>query len=62
VLVFYTHHRPHYADRDMGFFTKARERAWTCEEIVTEKFPPMFPEDSGAEEVRATVHGWRLTR
>ena len=23
---------------------------------------PMFPEDPGEEEVRATVHGWRLTR
>ena len=25
-------------------------------------FQPMFPEDPGAEEVRSTVHGWRLTR
>jgi len=22
----------------------------------------MFPEDPGEEEVRATVHGWRMTR
>ncbi|KAI9058036.1 hypothetical protein FKP32DRAFT_1582461 [Trametes sanguinea] len=62
LLVFYTHHRPHLADRDMAFFTKAQERGWHCEEILTRKYPPMFPEDPGEEEVRATVHGWRLTR
>lgn len=62
VLVFYTHHRPHLAHRDMQFFALAKERGWICEEILTEKFPPMFPEDPGEEEVRATVHGWRLTR
>ncbi|OBZ77623.1 Protein N-methyltransferase NNT1 [Grifola frondosa] len=62
LLVFYTHHRPHLAHRDMEFFVKAKERGWFCEEILTEKFPPMFPEDPGEEEVRATVHGWRLTR
>ncbi len=38
-LVFYTHHRPHLADRDMDFFTKARERGWHCEEILTRKYP-----------------------
>ncbi|KAF9466671.1 putative methyltransferase-domain-containing protein [Collybia nuda] len=62
VLVFYTHHRPHLAHRDMLFFTKARERGWICEEILTEIFPPMFPKDSGEEIVRSTVHGWRLLR
>ncbi|KAI0746548.1 putative methyltransferase-domain-containing protein [Daedaleopsis nitida] len=62
VLCFYTHHRPHLADRDMDFLTKARQRGWECEEILTRKYPPMFPEDPGAEEVRATVHGWRLSR
>ncbi|KIJ67324.1 hypothetical protein HYDPIDRAFT_84429 [Hydnomerulius pinastri MD-312] len=62
VLVFYTHHRPHLAHRDLEFFTKARDRRWICEEIYTKKFPPMFPEDPGDEEVRSTVHGWRMTR
>ncbi|KAF9077213.1 nicotinamide N-methyltransferase [Rhodocollybia butyracea] len=62
VLVFYTHHRPHLAHRDMEFFKKAKEQEWDCVEIVTQKFDPMFPEDPGEEEVRATVHGWRLTR
>ncbi|KAJ3546338.1 hypothetical protein NM688_g5526 [Phlebia brevispora] len=62
ILVFYSHHRPHLAHRDMEFFSKARDRGWLCEEILTEKFPPMFPEDPGDEEVRSTVHGWRLTR
>ncbi|KAI0711566.1 putative methyltransferase-domain-containing protein [Earliella scabrosa] len=62
VLCFFTHHRPHLADRDMEFFSKARARGWKCEEILTRKYPPMFPDDPGAEEVRATVHGWQLTR
>lgn len=78
VLVFYTHHRPHLAHRDLLFFDKARSHGWICEKIVTRKFPvshysfpsrhsneipkPMFPEDPGDEEVRSTVHGWKLTR
>ncbi|KAK7059147.1 Protein N-terminal and lysine N-methyltransferase efm7 [Paramarasmius palmivorus] len=62
VLVFYSHHRPHLAHRDMEFFRLARERGWNCEQVVKRKFPPMFPEDSGEEEVRATVWGWSLTR
>ncbi|KAH9855647.1 putative methyltransferase-domain-containing protein [Lenzites betulinus] len=62
LLVFYTHHRPHLAQRDMEFFTKAREHGWHCEEVLTRKYPPMFPDDPGEEEVRATVHGWCLTR
>jgi len=62
LLVFYSHHLPQVAHRDMEFFEKAKGRGWVCEEIVTEKFPPMFPEDSGDEEVRSTVHGWKLIR
>ncbi|EJD04967.1 uncharacterized protein FOMMEDRAFT_18656 [Fomitiporia mediterranea MF3/22] len=62
VLVFYTHHRPHLASRDLEFFSKARERGWVCKEVVTERYPPMFPDDPGDEDVRATVHGWSLTR
>ncbi|KAI0264855.1 hypothetical protein BC834DRAFT_970424 [Gloeopeniophorella convolvens] len=68
-LVFYTHHRPHLAARDMAFFERAREEGWACEEVVTERFPVRLvarrsdvPGDPGAEEVRATVHGWKLTR
>ncbi|KAH8107413.1 nicotinamide N-methyltransferase [Phellopilus nigrolimitatus] len=62
VLVFYTHHRPHLATRDLDFFAKARAWGWACAEVVTVHYPPMFPDDPGEEEVRATVHGWRLTR
>jgi len=62
VLVFYTHHRPHLAHRDMEFFTKAKERGWTCTEMFTKTFPPMFPDDPGEESIRSTVHGWKLHR
>jgi nicotinamide N-methyltransferase len=60
--VFYTHHRPHLAARDLAFFERARARGWACEEVLTRRFAPMFADDPGAEEVRATVHGWRMTR
>ncbi|KAH9010147.1 nicotinamide N-methyltransferase [Lactarius hengduanensis] len=62
VLVFFTHHRPPLAQRDMAFFEMARETGWVCENVLTERFAPMFPEDLGEEEVRSTVHGWKLTR
>ncbi|KAG6852539.1 hypothetical protein C0991_011055 [Blastosporella zonata] len=62
ILVFYSHHRPHLAHRDMEFFEKAKKRGWLCEEILTRKFPPMFPKDLGEESIRSTVHGWKLVR
>ncbi|TFK68917.1 hypothetical protein BDN72DRAFT_841219 [Pluteus cervinus] len=62
VLVFYTHHRPHLAHKDLQFFDLARSRSWTCVKVLTETFPPMFPDDPGEESVRSTVHGWKLTR
>ncbi|KIO33349.1 hypothetical protein M407DRAFT_241132 [Tulasnella calospora MUT 4182] len=62
LLVFYTHHRPHLADRDMGFFRMAQEQGWDCQEILTEKMEAMFPDDPGDLEVRSTVHGWILRR
>ncbi|KAF7974101.1 hypothetical protein HWV62_13421 [Athelia sp. TMB] len=62
VLVFYSHHVPKYADRDLRFFEEAKERGWVCKEMAVEKYPPMFPEDPGSEEVRSTVHRWKLTR
>ncbi|KAL4076593.1 putative methyltransferase-domain-containing protein [Scleroderma yunnanense] len=39
MLVFYTHHRPHLAHRDLTFFDKARTCGWICEKVVTRKFP-----------------------
>jgi len=37
VLVFYTHHLPHLAHRDVEFFNKARKRGWICDEFFTER-------------------------
>ena len=36
--MFYTHHRPHLAERDMAFFDVARETGWACEKVLTERF------------------------
>ena len=48
VLVFYTHHRPHLAHRDMEFFSKAEAKGWVVEKVVEERFPvrlcPRFTE------------------
>jgi hypothetical protein len=42
VLVFYTHHRPHLAQRDMAFFDMARDGGWECEKVLTKRFPVRF--------------------
>lgn len=39
VLVFYSHHVPRYADRDLRLFVEAKERGWVCEEMAVEKYP-----------------------
>ncbi|QRV81393.1 hypothetical protein RhiJN_09408 [Ceratobasidium sp. AG-Ba] len=60
VLVFFSHHRPQYAARDLEFFALAQSRGWMCEKVLETKMPAMFPNDPGDEEVRSTVHGWIL--
>lgn len=75
VYVFYTHHRPHLAHRDLQFFEIAQRPVvdnvdqedrdllgygFKVEEFMTEKMDVMFREDPGDEQVRATVHGWKL--
>lgn len=32
-LVFFSHHRPHLAERDMDFFTQAEAAGWKCESV-----------------------------
>jgi nicotinamide N-methyltransferase len=75
VLVFYTHHRPHLAHRDVQFFEIAQRPysaetdpenwdevgySFHAEEFLTENMGVMFEEDQGDQQVRSTVHGWRL--
>ncbi|CAE6474374.1 unnamed protein product [Rhizoctonia solani] len=62
VLVFFSHHRPQYAARDLDFFSRAKDRGWICEQVVQTKTKAMFPDDPGDEEIRSTVHGWVLRR
>ncbi|ORZ16261.1 putative methyltransferase-domain-containing protein [Absidia repens] len=64
VYVFYTHHRPHLAHRDLEFF-KIAERpslgyGFKTDQFITKKMHVMFEEDPGDEQVRATVHGWQM--
>ncbi|CAE6511628.1 unnamed protein product [Rhizoctonia solani] len=37
VLVFFSHHRPQYAARDLNFFACAKDRGWICEQVVQTK-------------------------
>ncbi|KAJ1964873.1 Protein N-terminal and lysine N-methyltransferase efm7 [Dispira parvispora] len=62
VYVFFTHHRPHLAHRDMDMFRMAREEyGFHVEEFMTKTLPPMFENDPGDRNVRATVHCYRMT-
>lgn len=38
-LVFFTHHRPHLAHKDMAFFELAREKGWKTEKVGQWKMP-----------------------
>lgn len=75
VYVFYTHHRPHLAHRDLEFFEVAKRPeleevdeedrenlgyGFKVDHFMTQKMGVMFKEDPGDEQVRATVHGWQL--
>lgn len=33
VLVFFSHHRPHLADKDLAFFDRAAERGFVCDKL-----------------------------
>lgn len=38
-LVFFSHHRPALAEKDMAFFEAARAEGWTCEEVGRWRMP-----------------------
>ncbi|KAJ2513163.1 Protein N-terminal and lysine N-methyltransferase efm7 [Coemansia sp. RSA 2049] len=60
--VFFTHHRPWLADKDMQFIERAqKELGLEAVRIVEEHTGVMFEEDPGDARVRGTVHGFRLT-
>ncbi|KAF9651011.1 hypothetical protein BDM02DRAFT_3154581 [Thelephora ganbajun] len=61
LLVFFTHHRPHLATRDMDFFEKAKA-SWIAEEVVRKAYQPMFENDPGDMGIRSMVHGWKLLK
>jgi len=61
LLVFFTHHRPHLATRDLGFFEKAKAD-WIVEEVVQKAYQPMFENDPGDKGIRSMVHGWKLMK
>ncbi|KAJ1961600.1 Protein N-terminal and lysine N-methyltransferase efm7, partial [Dimargaris xerosporica] len=63
VFVFFTHHRPHLAHCDMAFFDLARDEfGFRVEHILSDQLEPMFAQDPGDPMVRATVHGYQLTK
>ncbi|KAJ2078933.1 Protein N-terminal and lysine N-methyltransferase efm7 [Coemansia sp. RSA 988] len=61
-FVFFTHHRPWFAEKDMEFITRARDEMGLDVIRVAEIYTgAMFPEDPGDEQVRGTVHGFRIS-
>jgi len=63
LLVFYSHHRPWCVQADEQFLVIAQQRGWLCSRIIQDHNAGLaFPKDSGDPAIRATVHGWRLTR
>ncbi|OMJ27973.1 Protein N-methyltransferase nnt1 [Smittium culicis] len=62
ILVFFSHHRPWLADKDVDFFNKAKDEFGFKVEKILEKYTgPMFENDPGDEKVRGTVHGYLMT-
>ncbi|BFZ65449.1 Protein N-terminal and lysine N-methyltransferase efm7 [Saitoella coloradoensis] len=63
VLVFYSSHRPKFAEKDLSFFDLFRERGWSVEEVVQDRtLGVMFEEDEGDEGVRGLVRGFVVRR
>ncbi|KAG2226705.1 hypothetical protein INT45_001052 [Circinella minor] len=75
VYVFYTHHRPHLAHKDVEFFSIAQRPydpnadpddreslgyGFEADHFLQEKMNVMFEEDPGDVQVRSTIHGWQL--
>ncbi|KAJ1918984.1 Protein N-terminal and lysine N-methyltransferase efm7 [Mycoemilia scoparia] len=65
IAVFFSHHRPWLADRDMNFFKLAEDEeagfGFKVEKIVEEYMGPMFEADPGDIKVRGTVHGYLMS-
>ncbi|KAJ1923974.1 Protein N-terminal and lysine N-methyltransferase efm7 [Tieghemiomyces parasiticus] len=61
--VFFTHHRPHYMQQDLAFFTLAAspEFGFKVDNFQNISTVPMFEKDPGSPTVRGTVHCYRLT-
>ncbi|KAJ1735179.1 Protein N-terminal and lysine N-methyltransferase efm7 [Coemansia biformis] len=60
--VFFSHHRPWLAEKDMEFISRARDELGLHVQRVVEEFTGvMFDEDPGDPRVRGTVHGFRIT-
>lgn len=60
-LVFHSHHLPHWRDRDLGFFTLAKQRGWQVKPVVDKVMGVQFVDDQGDQSVRERVWGWEMT-
>ena len=62
VYVFFTHHRPWLAHKDLEFFEKATNTyGLAAEKILQVHVGVMFEQDKGSVQVRSMVHGWRIS-
>jgi nicotinamide N-methyltransferase len=62
ILVPFSHHRPHLAEKDLAFFTMAEEMGFVSVKHEDAKMPAMFEKDPGCLKVRETIHFYSLRR
>ncbi|KAI8908482.1 hypothetical protein EDD86DRAFT_207774 [Gorgonomyces haynaldii] len=60
VLTTFSHHVPKWADRDLKFFEIAQDLGFASEELYSEKWTAMFPDDKGDLDMRQTVRCFKL--
>ncbi|PVU97167.1 hypothetical protein BB561_000729 [Smittium simulii] len=61
-LVFFSHHIPKNADKDISFFEVAQNQfGFKVEKVLETYTGPMFENDEGDVAVRGTVYGYMLT-
>ncbi|KAJ6235152.1 protein n-terminal and lysine n-methyltransferase efm7 [Anaeramoeba flamelloides] len=60
VLVTVTHHRPKLKEKDLEFFTKAKEEGFLVDYLYSENKGLMFPKDEGDKKERSLVHVYKM--
>ena len=55
-----THHKPLLKDKDLFFLQITDINNMSNTKLFETKMKPMFPEDTGYEEIRSTIHFFEI--